>query len=133
MEKTVIMITKDKKEANQLSLLLSDNQYHSHTIERIEALDQIIKEISCNTVILDLDSISVDNRAIRELTAQYSQIAFLCISKDRFHPELKDAICYNIYACLNKPIDPDELYYWLRCIRETEDDSRDPPNDRSQP
>ena len=133
MGKKVVMITKDQKEAKQLSLLLSDNQYHLHTIDRLEGLDQIIKEISCNTVILDLDSISVDNRAIRELTVQYSQIAFLCISKDRFHPELKDAICYNIYACLNKPIDPDELYYWLRCIRETEDDSRDPPNDRSQP
>ena len=133
MGKKIVMITKDQKEANQLSLLLSDNQYHLHTIDRLEGLDQIINKFSCNTVILDLDSISVDNRAIQELTVQYSQIAFLCISRDRFHPELKDAICYHIYACLNKPIDPDELYYWLRCIKETEDDSRDPPKDQSQP
>jgi hypothetical protein len=45
------------------------------------------------------------------------------MSSDRFHPELKDAICYHIYACLTKPLDYDELLYWLRCI---EDNGNDP-------
>ena len=123
MEKKVLMIIKDQKEANQLSLLLSDNQYHPHTVDRLEGLDQIINKFSCNTAILDLDSISVDNRALRELTIKYSQISFLCISKDRFHPELKDAISYHVYACLNKPLDNDELLYWLRCIEDKESDA----------
>ena len=122
MEKKIILITKDQKEASQLSLLLSDNQYRSHTIDRVESLDQAIQKITCNTIILDLDSILVDNRTIRELTVQYPQICFLCISIDRFHPELKDAICYHIYACLNKPLDYDELLYWLRCIEDNESD-----------
>lgn len=73
-------------------------------------------DTSCNCVILDLDSIRIDNRTIRELTILYPHIYFLCMSKDRFHPELKDAICYHIYACLTKPLDYDELLYWLRCI-----------------
>ena len=123
MEKKIIMIINNPKEANQLSLLLSDNQYHSHTIDRLKGLGQIINEIPCNIIILDLDSISVDNRTIRELTVQYPQICFLCISKDRFHPELKDALCYHIYACLNKPLDNDELLYWLRCIEDNESDA----------
>lgn len=122
MEKKVLMIINDQKEANQLSLFLSDNKYLSHTIDRLEGLDQIINKFSCNTAILDLDSISVDNRALRELTVKYSQICFLCMSKDRFHPELKDAICYHVYACMNKPLDNDELLYWLRCIEGNESD-----------
>lgn len=122
MEKKIITIINNPKEANQLSLLLSDNQYHSRTIDRLESLDQTIQEILCNTIILDLDSILVDNRTIRELTVQYPHICFLCISKDRFHPELKDAICYHIYACLNKPLDYDELLYWIRCIEDNEAD-----------
>jgi len=31
---------------------------------------------------------------------------------------LKDAIRNHIYACLTKPVDMDEITYWLRCIRE---------------
>ncbi|MCK5196674.1 MAG: hypothetical protein KAQ71_22875, partial [Desulfobulbaceae bacterium] len=71
-------------------------------------------------IIIDIDSVAVDNRVIRELTVSYPEIYFLCTSKDRFHPELKDAICYHIYACLTKPVDPDELVYWLRSIYKDE-------------
>ena len=128
MVKKVILVINNPKEADQLSLLLSENQYPSHTIDGLANLDQTIKEISCNTIILDLDSILVDNRSIRKLTLQYPDICFLCISKDRFHPKLKDAICYHIYACLNKPLDYDELLYWLRCIDDNESDET--PNTR---
>lgn len=69
-------------------------------------------------VIMDIDSVAVDNRSIRNLTLAYPGVSFLCTSWDRFHPELQDAICYHIYACLNKPIDPEELLYWLKCIRD---------------
>lgn len=120
MEKKIIMVIKNPKEAAQLSLFLSDHQYLSHTIDGLDSLDQTLQEISCHTIILDLDSIALDNRTIRELTLQYPQVCFLCISMDRFHPELKDAICYHIYACLNKPLDHDELLYWLRCIKDNE-------------
>ncbi|MBC8439815.1 MAG: hypothetical protein H8D87_09020 [Deltaproteobacteria bacterium] len=122
MEKKVILIIKNPKEANQLSLFLSENQYLSNTIDGLESLDQCINTFFCNIVIFDFDSISVDNQTIRKLTLQYPQICFLCISKDRFHPELKDAICYHIYACLNKPLDYAELLYWLRCIEDNESD-----------
>jgi hypothetical protein len=74
---------------------------------------------------MDIDSVPVDNRTIRELTIKHPETYFLCTSKDRFHPDLKDAICYHIYACLNKPVDPDELFYWLRSIDE---DDADPKN-----
>ncbi|MBU1342315.1 MAG: hypothetical protein KKE44_06250 [Proteobacteria bacterium] len=124
--KTIIVIAKNPKEGNWLKTLLSQRQYFLKILDRIENVEKEVKEIDCNTIILDLDSISMDNRTIRELTLQFPQIYFLCTSKDRFHPELKDAICYHIYACLNKPIDPDELLYWLRCIEDN--DSDEPSN-----
>jgi DNA-binding NarL/FixJ family response regulator len=71
-------------------------------------------------VVLDIDSVPVDNRTIRKLALKYPGVRFLCTSKDRFHPELKDAICYHIYACLTKPVDPDELLYWIKSIYEEE-------------
>jgi len=74
-------------------------------------------------VILDIDSVPLDNRAIRKLSAQYPGVPLLCISRDRIHPELKDAISYHILACLNKPVDFDELIYWLRCIESRQRES----------
>jgi len=116
MKRKVILISKKSKEQNKIDAVLSKNGYKSHLIESIESLDLQLTDLSCNCVIFDLDSVSIDNRTIRELTIQYPHIYFLCLSKDRFHPELKDAICYHIFACLTKPLDYDELIYWLRCI-----------------
>lgn len=116
MKRKVILISKKSKEQNQIDAVLSKNDYESHLIESIESLDIYLTDLSCNCVIFDLDSVNIDNRTIRELTIQYPHIYFLCLSKDRFHPELKDAICYHIFACLTKPLDYDELIYWLRCI-----------------
>jgi hypothetical protein len=41
-------------------------------------------------------------------------------SAKRFHPELQDAIQHHIYACLNKPVDPDELLFWVKSVYEEE-------------
>ncbi len=116
MGNRVILISKNSKELNEIDAVLSKNKYRSHRIKGIENLDTALADISCNCVIMDLDLISIDNRIIRELTIQYPHIYFLCMSKDRFHPELKDAICNHIFACLTKPLDYDELLYWLKCI-----------------
>ncbi|MCF6246024.1 MAG: hypothetical protein L3J69_01555 [Desulfobacula sp.] len=123
MAKTVVLIGKNPEITGSIIDELSDNHYKFHILDSIENLDKDIIETSCNCIILDLDSITVDNRTIRALTIQYPHIYFLCISEDRFHPELKDAICYHIYACLTKPLDYDELLYWLRCI-DNESDSQ---------
>ena len=130
MGKKVILISKKSKECNQLHTVLSKNNYGSYILESIAMLDNELTNISCNCVILDLDSINIDNRDIRELTIEYPHLYFLCISKDRFHPELKDAICYHIYACLTKPLDYDELLYWLRCIDDNGVDSIPPKNNK---
>ena len=116
MEKKVILISKKSKELNQIDSFLSKNNYRSYLIKSIESLNKKLSDIACNCVIIDLDFVSINNQTIRELTIQYPDIYFLCMSRDRFHPELKDAICYHIFACLTKPLDYNELLYWLRCI-----------------
>lgn len=114
--KTVILVSRASDELLKIQQTLEENRYAVHVVEDIQSLNQALAEMSADCVILDLDALEVDNPAIRKLTIQYPQIYFLCISKNRFHPELKDAICYHIYACLTKPLDYDELLYWLRCI-----------------
>jgi len=119
MEK-IILISKNKQEIESLKHNPVLGQYELFPIDETEKLGELLSRTNSFCVILDIDSIQVDNRTIRKLTIQYPQVYFLCMSIDRFHPDLKDAICYHIYACLTKPLDEDELLYWLKCIEDEE-------------
>ena len=130
MTDKVVVLNADKAECSELCHILEKAGYSTTPGYRLDALDGLLSSDKYLAVILDIDSIPVDNRTIRELTLKYNDVCFFCTSWERFHPELKDAICYHIFACLNKPIDPDELFYWLKCVKDGESDTRDPPKDR---
>lgn len=108
----------DPEESAGISFLLKEADFSTQSVVSPSELQKKLKEASFTAVIIDLDSVAVDNRTMRGLALQFPKIPFLCLSKERFHPELKDSIRDHIYACLTKPIDPDELGYWLKCIRE---------------
>ena len=110
----------DKSSSRALSEMLTSRAYPVTVTRKASSLGELIESNQYVAVIVDIDSVSVNNRTIRDLALKYPGLCFLCTSKDRFHPELKDAICYHIYACLNKPIDPDELIFWIKSIYEEE-------------
>lgn len=122
MKKKILVLDADVTSCQELVQLLAGQQYPTTSIQDLSDLEKKLEKGSYLAVILDIDSVPVDNRVIRKLTLKYPTINFLCISKDRFHPELKDAICYHIYACLTKPVDADEIFYLLRSIYEDEND-----------
>lgn len=115
-EKKIAVLDADEKECQELCDLIKQQNYNAIPLYSLAKVEQCIRERDCIAVILDLDSVPVDNRMIRELTIRNPEVYFLATSKDRFHPDLKDAISYHIYACLNKPVDSDELFFWLRSI-----------------
>jgi CheY-like chemotaxis protein len=67
-------------------------------------------------LILDLDSLPVDNRFIRDLRKQNPDVPIIALSSRTFHPELQEALSLYISACLAKPVNPDELIYWVKSI-----------------
>ncbi len=120
MGKRVILLDSDEKQCQGLCVMLTEKGYRTIPMDSILHLQKYLQTRTCLALIIDLDTIPVDNRAIRELSIKNPGVYILGLSKDRFHPELKDAICYHVYACINKPVDPDELFYWLRTIYEDE-------------
>ncbi|MCF8091584.1 MAG: hypothetical protein K9K21_06095 [Desulfotignum sp.] len=115
-EKKIVLTNMEYDELQRMQQILAQNNYVSHVADHMDSLINALSGHSTICAILDLDTLDVTNQVIRKLTIQYPHVCFLCTSQDRFHPELKDAICYHIYACLTKPLDYDELLYWLRCI-----------------
>jgi DNA-binding NtrC family response regulator len=118
MKKKIAILNADERECRELCNLLESRGYGTVSLNSLSELEACLKEQVCISVIMDIDSIPIDNRTIREYTIRFPGLYFLCTSAYRFHPELKDAICYHIYACLHKPVDPDELFYWLRSIHD---------------
>jgi DNA-binding NtrC family response regulator len=122
-QKAVLIVNADPEESACICRLLQEADYTARTLNSLAELKNRLSEKSCIAIIMDIDSAAVDNRTIRDLASAFPTIPFLCISKERFHPQLRDSIRNHIYACLTKPIDSDELRYWLRCIRK---DDREP-------
>lgn len=108
----------DTEDSSGISRLIGEAGCRAQTVTSPADLKGLLKDRACTAVIMDIDSVAMDNRTIRELASDFPATPFLCLSRERLHPELKESIRDHIYACLTKPIDPDELNYWLRCIRE---------------
>ena len=120
MQYKILVVDAIRKQCRQLCSLLEKGGYPCTPLHSILNLEKSLAAGEHLAVILDIDTVPVDNRTIRELTIKYPGVSFFALSANRFHPELKDAICYHIYACMNKPVDPDELFYWLKCIYQNE-------------
>ncbi len=120
MEKKVLVVDADQEQCGRICDLLATKNYQTLPLYSFSALELTLKETPCRIIIVDIDTIEVDNQAIKDVVLNNPGVYFLCLSKDRFHPELKDAICYHIYACVNKPVNTDELFFWLRSIYEDE-------------
>ena len=118
MKHAIVVVDSDRKQSRELCTMLEEGDYLVAPIHSLKNLKNHIKQNDCQAVIVDLDSMPVDNRMIRELTKLNPRIHFFCMSKKRFHPELEEAIYNHFFACLYKPIDPDELFYLLKSIHE---------------
>lgn len=116
-QKKILLMNADPEEIAGIAHLLKEADFNTQSVTSSSELKKKLENASFLAVIIDLDSKAVDNRSIKDLALQFPDVPFLCVSKERFHPELKDSIRDHIYACLTKPIDPDELNYWLKCIR----------------
>lgn len=123
----VVILGADAHDSEAIYRIIEKGPYRTETCPSLIGLETILASTPCLAVILDIDSVPLDNRTIRELTQSYPSTSFMCTSKERFHPDLKDAISCHLFACLHKPVDPDELNYFLKCIRDNETESRGPP------
>jgi DNA-binding NtrC family response regulator len=84
--------------------------------EFCSGLPNLISDNAARVVILDLDSVPVDNKLLKELKAMNPDLSILTVSGKKHHPELRESISSYILACLSKPIDAEELRFWLKSI-----------------
>jgi DNA-binding NtrC family response regulator len=116
MVKEVVVLDTDKKQCKSLCALLTDHEYMSTAMSSLTNMDQYLGESDCRAIILNLDNVSVTNKILRDLKRKNPLINIIGLSERQFHPELEEALREYISVCLAKPVDSDELTYWLKTI-----------------
>ena len=97
---------------------LSGLDFRPTALHSLSDLEVYLKSHPDGIVILDMDTVATDNRFFRELKRQAPGLYLLALSSRSYHPGLEEAIGSHIYACLAKPLDPEEFRYWMKSIAE---------------
>ena len=116
----VAVLATDKEQSREISELLRASEYPTVALHSFEDLHEQIRGASVKVLLVDLDNAVVDNIFFRNIKKRQPGVFILALSSASHHPDLKEAMGSHIYACLAKPLDPEELLYWLWSIYEPE-------------
>lgn len=118
MKPAVAVLATNKEQCQKISELLRASDYPTVILHSFEGLHEQIRGTSVNVLLVDLDNAVVDNSFFRNIKKRQPGVFILALSSAPHHPDLKEAMGSHIYACLAKPLDPEELLYWLWSISE---------------
>jgi DNA-binding NtrC family response regulator len=128
MYDTALIIVDANEETRQrLCAALEGECFQATSLSSLINLGKSINNTSCRVVIVDLDTLPVDNLFFKEFRRKNPSVCILALSSRSFHPELQEAISKHIYACLAKPVDTEELTFWIRTICEDAADGGNQP------
>lgn len=116
MHQTIAVVDASPEEGRALCTVLESHHYSAMPLDSLDELARAVQENTCHAVILDLDSLPVDNRFVRKICKEKPELCVIGVSSRTFHPELEESMRTHISACLSKPVDEDELLYWLKSI-----------------
>lgn len=119
MEKPgVLVVAGDREHGHEVCSLLQELDYAATLIQSLQDLEPELRKDPQVAVILDLDTMPVTHQFLRSLRKTHPQFHLLGISELPYHPGLEEVIGSHLLACLIKPLDVEELCFWLKSISE---------------
>jgi CheY-like chemotaxis protein len=116
VKKEIVLLDSDPNTGSDVGKILVDQPFCITHLQNLAECTAYIKNHACCALILDLDTVDIDNRAIVHLKKNRPKLNIIAKSARRFHPELEESLRNYIFACLTKPLDPSELQFWLRSL-----------------
>lgn len=115
----MVVIDADRQHGRQFCDLLQNLNYSVSLIHSLKDLEQELHKDPEVAVILDLDTVPVNSQFLRGLRKIHPQLHMLGVSRLSYHPGLEEVIGSYLFACLVKPLDVEELSFWLKSISES--------------
>lgn len=122
MKKTIVMLGSKEEESNRICNELEKLGFQTLLFSSLVSLKEGTSKSTSRVVLLDLDSISVDDLGLKDLKRQNPELHILALSGQPYHPEIKESMSTHIYACLRKPLDREELSFFLESIYKNDAD-----------
>lgn len=110
----IVVVDADEVQCEELCAILEGEDFQTTALHSLAPLDGEIQAGAHRVVILDLDTLPINNRFFRNFKKKYPGICVIGLSSRPFHPELEEAMSKHIHACLGKPVDEEELVFWVK-------------------
>ena len=116
MRQEVIILNPDFSESQHTIQLLKSNGYYSNAVDNFEAFLKALGNPECIAGLIDIDCFKINNNQVQEIAEQHPNTVLFFTSTERIHPDLKESIAQFVFACMTKPLNPNELVFWLRSL-----------------
>ena len=116
MQEPIVVVDGDEEQCRGLCATLEREHFTTTAFHSLLNLEREIREAGRRVVILNLDTLPVDNRLFRTLRKTNPGVCIIGLSSRPYHPELEEAMSRHVYACLGKPVDEEELIFWLKSL-----------------
>lgn len=110
------LIDRESEGWNEVESGLDALNYRVHFVETLEELQSLTLKTGCRVVVIDLDIVEISNRFFRSLKKDNADLSILATSSSPFHPQLGEAMTHHICACFRKPIEHEEIEFWLKAV-----------------
>jgi DNA-binding NtrC family response regulator len=114
----VMVIDADVQYCREICNLVEQANIPVTPVYSLEDLPEHLKKEQFAVLIVDLDNLPVNNNFFRSLKKQYPNLNILCLSSRTYHPGLEEAMGSHICASLAKPLNSEELFFWLKAVAE---------------
>jgi DNA-binding NtrC family response regulator len=114
----VVVVDAEQGKGQQFCTLLQGLNYAAVPLDSLGELEKYIRRNQDLAVILNLDTVAVDQHFFRAVKKRHPRLHFLGISSLKYHPGLEEVVGRHLYACLVQPLDVEELEFWLKSISE---------------
>lgn len=112
--KKVLVVCNDEEFAQTLHRTAGNLGFQAESFPNPEALSKVLSREVPSIILLDLDSSPIVEAEIVHMAGLSPHSTLIALSRRSFHPELARAFAQHIRVCLRKPVDLDELSFWLR-------------------
>ena len=116
VEKEIVVLDSQPDTGNDVGKIMADQPFRVTYVHALLECETHVRHSRCCALILDLDTVDIDNRSIVQFKRSHPEINIIAKSSRKYHPELEESLRSYIFACLIKPLDPAELHFWLRSL-----------------
>jgi len=112
--KDLFILCEDGDLVKNLAHAVARMGYRTRSFSTLDHLSEAATQHHPMIILLDLDNATARSELIQRAAQSMPHTPIMALSGRSFHPELADVFARHIRVCLRKPLDMEELSFWLR-------------------